>query len=206
MESERAGAVGRPVHSLVDPISTAVASVVVAGCWAWLLWQGLLSASALVTDVAACRAPTGDIVIQVLFAIAVVIGTALFSGANAFLLVRFPEAWWIRIAPVLLFLVLVVGLLGTGWLTVVSGAMRISEGPGSPGPRDLHGDLAGAILLGWLMAPILISLVALVFPGIVGSRIPRPGRMALLSAAVPLALYGVGLLATVVLQAVRCPA
>src|SRR3954468_2892970 len=136
MESGRAGTVERAVPSFIGPMSTAFASVVVAGGWAWLLLQGFRSASVLFTDVPECRAPTGDVVIPVLAAIAVVIGTTLFSAANAFLLARFPEAWWIRLPPVLLFLVLVVGLLGTGWLTFLSGAMWISEGAGPSGPGD----------------------------------------------------------------------
>ena len=180
--------------------------MVAAGCWVGLLWLQFLSDSDLISrGVVGCQASTGDAAIQVSAAIAVVIGTALFSAGNAFLLVHFAEAWWLRIAPLLLFLALVLGLLAMAWLTVLAGAMWVDGGLGRSDSQVAHRDPAGAILMGWLLVPIVISLVALVFPFAARPRIRSDGRLVALSATIPLALYGVGVVATVVLQAGRCP-
>lgn len=196
------GAVGR----LGGRIAATIGSMLAAGCWLGLLWLQFFWDGKLISRVVVgCQASAGDVAIQVAAAIAVVIGTALFSAGNAFLLVRFAEAWWLRIAPVLLFLALALGLLAMAWLTVLLGAMWVDGGLGRSDAQASHRDPAGAILMGWLLAPIVVSLVALVFPFAARPRIRSDGRLVALSATIPLALYGVGVVVTVVLQAARCP-
>lgn len=196
---ERAGR-----RSLRSLIALTAASVAGAVAWVWLLWQQFLSDSTLVTQVGSCKAPTGDVAVQVLLAIAVVLGTALLSAANAIVLLRFSDAWWLRIVPFVLFGVLVLGLLAMAWLTVVSGAMWITTDEASSGNNPGRPP-GGAFILGWLLAPIAVSLVALVIPVFAGSRGRSVGRVVMLSGIVPLVLYGVGVLVTGIVQLVRCP-
>jgi len=169
----------------------------------WLLWQQLVSDSTLVTHIGSCLAPTGDVAVQVLLAIAVVLGTALFSAANALVLLRFSDAWWLRIVPFVLFGVLVLGLLAMVWLTVISGALWITTDAESSGSNPGRPP-GGAYMLGWLLAPIAISLVALVVPVFAGSGGRSVRRVVMLSAMVPVVMYCVGLVSTVVIQLFRC--
>jgi len=195
---ERAGR--RSVRFLIALTTASVAGAVV---WVWLLWQQLVSDSTLVTHIGSCRAPTGDVAVQVLLAIAVVLGTGVLSAANALVLLRFSDAWWLRIVPFVLFGVLVLGLLAMAWLTVVSGAMWISTDAESSGSNPGRPP-GGVYVLGWLLAPIAISLVALLIPVFASSRGRSVGGVVMLSAMVPVVLYGVGLVSTVVIQLVRC--
>ena len=98
-----------------------------------------------------------------------------------------------------------VRLVAMAWLTVLLGAMWVDGGLGRSDAHASHRDPAGAILMGWLLAPIVISLVALVFAFAARPRIRSDGRLVALSATIPLALYGVGVAVTLVLQAARCP-